>query len=222
MRAALLLGLLALCASCLREVDFHCRDDFQCDRLPGGRCEAVGYCSYFDASCPSHQRFFELAGPFVGQCVGGGVPPPGDGAIDTIPDGSDAGCPADYQPLAGGPAGHVYRKSPGNLRWTDQDDFCRSTSPRAYLAVPDDATELTSLHSLAAGTFWVGVHDRVMEGTFLKLSTSTAATFLPWATGEPDDALTGQDCVAATATTFSDEECTGAGANRPAVCECEP
>jgi hypothetical protein len=137
-------------------------------------------------------------------------------------DAPNATCPADYAPLTGGNPNHVYKKAPGNLNWTGQDDYCRSTSARAYLAVPDDAAELTALQGLATGTFWVGISDRVTEGTYVKVNGGTA-TFLPWASGEPDNpgGGGGQDCVAATATTISTEECTGGTANRPAACECE-
>jgi hypothetical protein len=160
-----------------------------------------------------------LSGPLSGECVGEIAMPPGDGPPI---DGPAAGCPADYAPLAGGSPGHVYRKAPNSLDWVAQNDFCRTTSLSAYLAVPDDATELMNLHTLAGGTFWVGVNDLVTEGTYAKVTGGTA-TFLPWAAGQPDDAGgAGQDCVAATATSFSDEDCTGTGANRPAVCECEP
>jgi hypothetical protein len=102
--------------------------------------------------------------------------------------------------------------------WINQDNFCRTTSSRAYLAVPDDATELTNLHALAGGTFWAGIHDTITEGTFVKLPANTAATFLPWAAGQPDN-VGGEDCVAAASTTFSDAMCQ---AFLPAVCECEP
>lgn len=226
MRALLLLSLsLSLCAACLRQTEFRCLANDQCN--PGGTCQtaAGGYCSFADTGCTSGQRFGDSAGPLAGQCVGeqtGGT----DGGVDGPPGDSPpaASCPADYAPLAGGPAGHVYKKAPQNLSWTQQFDYCRTTSARAYLAVPNDATELTGLHTLAGGTFWVGINDRVMDGTYIAADTGVAATFLPWAAGEPDPGNQGpqggEDCVAATATTISDEECGGGNASRPAVCEC--
>ena len=155
-----------------------------------------------------------------------------DAPVDTSGGGSDAlppdgppACPADYMALPGGPTGHLYKKAPTNQNWTNQDDYCRSTSGRAYLAVPDDGSELTALHTLAGGTSWVGISDRVTEGSYVKV-TGGPATFLPWATGagEPDNpgAGGGQDCIAATATNFSTENCSGTGSDRPAVCECNP
>jgi hypothetical protein len=222
MRALLLLLPLALCAACLRQTEFRCATNDQCN--PGGTCQQAGYCSFADTGCTSGQRFGDSAGPFAGQCVGEQTGGP-DGGTDGPPTDSPpaTACPADYMPLAGGSAGHVYKKAPQNLSWTQQFDFCRNSSTmRAYLAVPNDATELTDLHTLAGGTFWVGIHDRVTEGAYVQVETNAAATFLPWANGQPDNAGGGQgeDCVAATATTISDEGCTGGNANRPAVCEC--
>jgi hypothetical protein len=227
MRALLLLLPLALCAACLRQTEFHCTTNAQCN--PGGVCQSTGstgYCSFSDSACASGQRFGDSAGPYADQCVGEQSGGPDSGGIDAPPgDGPSAACPANYAPLAGGPAGHVYRKAPQNLNWTGQDDFCRSTSTRAYLAIPDDATELMGLHGLAMATFWIGISDRIEEGRYDK-TTGGLATFLPWdtAAGEPDNpgGGGGQDCVAATATTISTEDCMGGNASRTAVCECEP
>ncbi len=219
MRALCLLPL-ALCASCLRQTEFRCASDNQCN--PGGMCQMdVGYCSFSDSACSSGQRFGESAGPYSSQCVGGQTGGD-DGGIDGPPiDGLPAGCPGNYGALTGGNPGHVYRKVPGaNQDWVTQDNFCRASSARAYLAVPDDAAELTALHTEAGGLFWVGINDRVMEGMFVK-STGGPAVFLPWATGEPDDGggANTQDCVAGIAATISSEKC---GDAHPAVCECEP
>jgi hypothetical protein len=220
MRAAFLLLPLSLSAACLRPTEYQCTANSQC--TPAGVCQTdVGYCSFSDSACESGQRFGASAGPHANQCVGeqAGV----DAGIDApMTDAPPAACPADYAPMTGGNANHVYKKAPGNLGWVQQDDYCRSTSTRAHLAVPDNAAELTALQGLATGTFWVGINDRVTEGTFVK-SSGGPATFLPWAGGEPDNGgpNPGQDCVAAMATTISTEVCDGGGANRPAACECE-
>jgi hypothetical protein len=221
MRAAFLLLPLSLSAACLRQTEYQCQSNNQC--TPAGLCQTdVGYCSFSDSECASGQRFGTSAGPYANQCVGE-QPGGNDGGIDApMTDAPNAMCPADYAPLTGGNPNHVYKKAPNNLAWVQQDDYCRTTSARAYLAVPDDPAELTAIQGLATGTFWVGINDRVTEGTYLKSNGGTA-TVLPWATGQPDNAGggTGQDCVAGTATTISDEDCTGGGANKPAACECE-
>lgn len=229
MRAALLLLPLSLFAACLRQTEFQCATNDQCN--PGGTCQTVGssgYCSFSDSGCASGQRFGDSAGPYANQCVGEQSGGTDGGIVDSMPpdDAPAATCPAEYMALAGGTTGHFYRKAPGDLDWVAQFDFCMGTSTRAYLAVPDDAAELTALAGLAGTTpFWVGINDRATEGSYVKASGGPA-TFLPWAAGEPDSANQGpdasQDCVSATATNISDQNCTGGGASLPAVCECAP
>jgi hypothetical protein len=147
------------------------------------------------------------------------------GGDDDAPpvDGPAVGCRANnYDPLSGGTLGHVYLRGTSAVIWYLADDACVATGARAYLAVPNDAAELTALRTLAGATFWIGVHDRLNDGMFVEERPNdmvAPATFLPWATGEPDGG-TSQDCVAATATTISTEACDVAA--RPFVCECEP
>ena len=49
---------------------FSCQDDDQCDQVGGGVCEATGFCSFPDGSCPSGQRYGDLSGQLSGVCVG--------------------------------------------------------------------------------------------------------------------------------------------------------
>jgi hypothetical protein len=167
-------------------------------------CQPVGYCSFPDPACTSGQRYGELAGPLADQCVAAPPPPP-------------SRCPADYLVLAGGSPGHVYQRAPAVSAWAYQANFCGTTASRAYLAIPDDVLELMSLHSLANGSFWIGINDQVTEGTFIDV-TGRAATFLPWGAGQPDNAAPGEDCVAGQSATLLDMDC---NANFVAICECE-
>ena len=228
MRAAwLMLPSLALGAGCLRSTEFRCMTNEQCG--PTGTCQQTvgGYCSFPDTRCPDG-RYGDSAGPYAGKCVGdqGGG---GDASIDAAPiDAPAVACPADFAPLNGAPAGsHVYKRLPTNANWATQHDACTALAGKTYLAVPDDAAELTGIAGVAQVTpFWVGVDDRATEGTYVRSNDLMPATFKPWdaANGEPDNpgGGGGQDCVASTATLFSTEDCTGGAANRPAVCECEP
>jgi hypothetical protein len=152
---------------------------------------------------------------------------PADGGIDgRMIDGPPAAvCPADFMALPNDAANpHRYKRLPSNANWDTQRVACSALSARAFLAVPNDATELAGLSMLAGNVpFWVGIDDRVTDGAYVQASGG-AATFLPWAAGQPDDAGGGggEDCVRGTGTTLSDEPCTGGGSNYPAACECVP
>lgn len=83
MRSALVLaGVLATCGllggivGCLSKPRFECAGAGEClNGAVQGTCEADGYCSFPDSSCPSGQRYGELSGPQAGECVA--VPPDG-------------------------------------------------------------------------------------------------------------------------------------------------
>jgi hypothetical protein len=144
----------------------------------------------------------------------------GDSMIDAPPiDGP--GCPAAFAPLSGGPLGHVYLKVGQPGAWLAHFNFCKGTSSRAYLAVPNDATELMNLQVLdGGGAFWVGIDDRVTEGVYVSAETGSLATFLPWAGGEPNQSPADGDCVLGRPlAVVEDYYC---AASVPAVCECNP
>lgn len=212
-------------ASCLRTTEFRCGNNAQCGGA--GTCEAVGYCSFPDAECPSGVRFSDTAGTYANQCVGD-TPPQVDAAVDG-PVGVDApvdgpvtsGCPAGYNTLTGGEGNHLYRLVTGSEDWTTQRSFCTATSTSAYLAIPDDLGELQAIATLAgAARFWVGITDSATENTWLTVK-GAAATFLPWVAGAPDNNPPGEDCVEVVSATsqINDERC---NTKYVAVCECEP
>ena len=97
---------------------------------------------------------------------------------------------------------------------------CQADGANVYLAVPDDATELQAILTLAGSDVWVGVSDIAVEGSFVTV-LGAAATFLPWAAGQPDNSGGGSDCVTAlsASATYDDKRCSNAAI---AVCECEP
>jgi hypothetical protein len=132
-------------------------------------------------------------------------------------DGPPAACPATYMALPG-VATHVYRAIPAAQTWGVQRNAC--TADGGYLVEPDDAAELAAVNMLAGAVeIWIGITDQATEGTFLT-GRGAAPAFLPWETGQPDDAPQGgADCVRSSATgTYADDRC---NTTRRAVCECE-
>lgn len=215
----------ALAGGCLRTTQFRCDVDTDCTGGTGGRCEPEGFCSFFDSACSgTQQRFADSAGSLSNTCVGGGDPDV-DGGVDApdVPDDGPpaTGCPAGYAAVTGADPNHRYMliATPGD--WPAAANSCVASAPgRAYLAIPDDATELAALRNqLIAAPYWVGISDRTTENTFLNTKNMPQA-FLPWAAGEPDDGMGGQDCVVArNATEIATQKCND---SFPAICECEP
>jgi hypothetical protein len=208
-----------LAGGCLRSTSFTCADNGDCS---GGFCEANNFCSFSDATCPSGRRYGDLSGADSNRCVGEEIP-----TIDAPPDEPDAppgqpdappdaptGCLGTYVTVSG--QNNVYRVVTIADQWTTQQVTCANES--AYLIVPDTQAELDAITALAAASIWVGLHDRTTEGSYVNVR-GTAATFLPWAVGQPDDDPPGEDCVMATGSTISDERC---NLDHLAVCECEP
>ena len=66
---------------------------------------------------------------------------PIDGPMDGL---AMIGCPSDYAAVAG--SAHVY-KMIAAATWDEARIACKATSTSAYLAVPDDATELMNLET---------------------------------------------------------------------------
>lgn len=207
-------------ASCLRSTTFQCESNTDCN---GGTCELAegGYCSFADSSCATTgRRFGEHSGPYANQCVGETTPIDGgpDGAPSDGPDGAPpGGCPVDYATLPNAGTNR-YKVRAQTQRWTQQRDACAAEG--AYLAIPNDAAELGALTTAGGAGVWLGINDITTEGTYVT-SLNMPAVFLPWATGEPNNqgGQGGQDCVAGTGMTISDEAC---GDTRAAVCECVP
>jgi hypothetical protein len=222
MRAVMVLVSL-LSASCLRDTSFKCSTNAECGT--GGTCEpSVNYCSVADTECASGARFGSSAGSYANRCVGdnGGADGGTDSTTSDAPaDAPVVGCPGDYVTISGGQGNHRYRLVNMSENWQMQRAFCTSTTSSAYLAIPDDIGELTAIATLsAASQSWVGVSDTATENTFVTVK-NLPQTFLPWDTGQPDDAGPGEDCVViqTSSSKLRDERC---GNKLRAVCECEP
>lgn len=191
----------AATTGCLRDTEFKCTQDSDCEAM--GHCEAVGFCSVVDASCTAGRRFSESAGQgLAGTCV-------------SAPMGGPGRCSADY--VAVGSSGHHYKRL-GMVSWDQARAMCEQAGAATYLLIPDDATELAGLATIASPPFWIGLDDLGTPGKFMTVK-NVPATFTPWATGEPST-RSGRDCVrASSATQIATDLC---GTQRAAICECEP
>lgn len=210
----------ATTAGCLRSTAFRCQDSSDCGAA--GTCEPIGYCSFPDPNCADTGRAFsDSAGQNLsGTCVPTGSRPGPDAGVDAASDGTlGAACPSDYAAVAG--SAHVYKRILG-VNWDQARAACKAASSAAYLAIPDDASELLNLATVAMVVpFWIGLDDRAQLGMFVT-QKGVAATFLPWAPGEPNNGTPGkpQECVNAVSTTqIATDKC---GSSHVAICECEP
>ncbi len=216
--------LVALTSGCLRSTEYRCSTSSECGA--NGTCESVGFCSFPDGQCASGGRFGTSAGELANQCTGtsggdAGIDASNDAPIDSAIDAAPAGCPVQYVAITGGQGTHRYRLVSSADNWMQHRDFCQTTTTSAYLAIPDDLGELQALATLAgAQRFWVGLTDSATENTWLT-TKGTAAPFLPWITGAPDDQNPGEDCVEVVSalSQINDERC---NTQYVAVCECEP
>jgi hypothetical protein len=223
MRTLLALVIIAN-AACLRSTEFKCESNAQCGA--SGTCElGVGFCSFPDSQCG--QRFGDSAGPYANQCVGGGVDGGADAPVghdgptsDAPPGDASSTCGSNYAVIASYP-GHQYELIATAESWNAQVAACAHTSPLSYLAIPDEAAEVTALDTLVtAGTYWVGVSESGGSYTTVKNATQT---FLPWASGQPS--TTGDShCVevAGAGSQVGDFDLDKCSDPRPAICECEP
>jgi hypothetical protein len=143
----------------------------------------------------------------------------GDGSMG---DGPPAGCPSSYMTINGGGT-HLYKAITQVTPWMNQRDRCLADSTSAYLAIPNDATEMQGIIGLSAAPLtWVGIHDQNTEGTFETVRGDPAPIPpLVWASGEPNN-QSEQDCVAAImpSGTIQTDRC--GSVSYAAVCECEP
>lgn len=169
-----------------------------------------------DGECPSGMICNTLLSFTCVPIHDGGVDGTNDGPNSGPIDGPVTGCPSGYAAIAG--SAHLYKAVSG-VSWDVAKMMCDLSSKAAYLAIPDDATELANLATLASPPFWIGIDDQATLGDFVT-QKGAPAVFLPWAPGEPDNGLPPQNCVdVVSATQIATDRC---GNLQAAVCECEP
>lgn len=114
-------------------------------------------------------------------------------------------------------ADHAYSYCPGPLTFAEARATCMGFG--GDLVVIDDQAEQDFLlaQPVAAGPNYIGLSDEATEGTFVWVDGS-ALGFTAWNTGEPNNALDGEDCaqLAAPEGVWNDIACTTASAF---VCE---
>jgi hypothetical protein len=132
------------------------------------------------APCAAQQRCPASLACIAGVCQPPGPTgdgPAGDGALG--PDGALV-CPAGFTKMASG-ACHLDVFDP--LTWPEAELGCEQRG--AHLVVPGDVAEAMEL----AAPRWIGVTDRIVEGTF-RAVTGEIAAFTFWDIGEPSGVLT--------------------------------
>jgi hypothetical protein len=142
------------------------------------------------------------------------VDAPADARIDATVDADP--CPAGYAPIPGGEPGSQYRFVTSTTDWLSAEMDCEHDG-RAHLAVLDNDGERDAVRGQIGGDPWVGVTDRVSEGTYFKVTTGVA-TYLPWDPGEPNNYGGNEDCLELKGGGFNDETCDEANTY---ICECD-
>jgi hypothetical protein len=148
---------------------------------------------------------------------------PADAGVDAMPPPPDAqACPSNYVGVDG--LSSLYRLVTSADDWLAAELDCENdgtaTGGGTHLLVLDDAAELAALDPRIAPAVWIGMVDRVDEGT-LVLVTGPGAVFRPFRPGEPNDGGPlgfSEDCVELNGSELNDEGC---ATNRQYACECD-
>lgn len=152
----------------------------------------------------------------------------GDGAIDAPPDAPPTPiCPASYG-VVGSLAGR-YRFQSTPMGWAAAQAACASdqisnSSRFTHLVVITPDPERGQLNANQPVRSWIGVSDRVTEGLYRWVTAEATMGYpggsgTPWAGGEPDHVLPGDDCVETNSTAdFAETDCFVSLAS---WCECD-
>lgn len=147
---------------------------------------------------------------------------PDDARLDTKPpvdvpfdDTAPMNCPAGYQSI--GVLGSKYKAVDTSRTWAQAQATC--VADGTHLAIAGNFDELSSVATLLpTRDLWLGVTDNVTLGTW-RTVTGDIATYLPWASDEPDVAVD-QRCVETEFPlyNFIDQDCME---DRRFICECD-
>ena len=112
-----------------------------------------------------------------------------DGTVD---DAEDCPCDMDWD------GDHAYLFCTDTKSWTDAQAYCNSYGYN--MAAPQDAAENAWVNKVVykiAGSsvkWWFGYNDRTTEGTW-EWEDGSTSSYTDWASGEPNDAGSGEDCA---------------------------
>lgn len=129
-------------------------------------------------------------------------------AFDPVGDADAAfACPPEFVEM--GPScyrANHYALSADGKPFVDAEALCEAQG--GHLVVIDDAAEVAAIQSLTIpGTdYWIGISELAQTGVY-RTVLNDVATYLPWASGEPDSGV--DHCVNFTTTTglFADNVC---------------
>jgi hypothetical protein len=176
-------------------------------------------CSFQHGVAPNGTRDADVDTPVVDAPD---APPPADAPVDAH------GCPSDFVAITGGQPTSRYKFYPydggGGTNGTSGVSFAQASATcagqGAYVAIADDANELTAFDGIqqnpGALGYWVGITDAAAEGTW-RTVLGAPATYLPWATGQPNGATTA-NCAVGYQRQYYDIDC--AVAAHVFICEC--
>lgn len=163
-----------------------------------------------------------------GFCVTGqrdaAVDPDANVVVDTPPDADPflaiaAQCEAVGYAFVPGPDGY-YRAVTGNQRtWVNAQADCKDDVLDAtHLIVLTTTAEVTYMDALLGNDAWIGLSDRVTEGTFVTV-TGEPDDQRPFRPGEPNNGNGNEDCVVmAGGGGLDDRPC---GNTHRYLCECD-
>jgi hypothetical protein len=111
-----------------------------------------------------------------------------------------------------------YRVGPPEPEWSLAEAACEADG--GHLIVIDSDAENGEARARTTGEFWIGMSDRITEGTYLTV-LGTSPAFAGWPAAPPSN--TGEDCVSVLVNAdWEDRMCSNAAAQAKAyVCECD-
>jgi hypothetical protein len=138
-----------------------------------------------------------------------------------------ATCPISYS-IVTGLSTSRYRVSMNNTSWDAAQAACLGDQPpgntrHTHLAVVTDDMELAAITAAATNDQWIGLSDRVTEGTYVWVTDEVTAypptSGTPWGTNEPQAGTT-INCVVASKSggQLRVQQC---GNARSYICECD-